>query len=129
MWRPDLDDLVPPTRWPELTLRQYIAIALIVIGLCSVVAMAQAQQRGVVMDCRELAGLIGSVTWARDMQAKRELVIADVRRRNAHQGQALAAAIAHEARLAWHEGLPIDDAMQRAFDRCTARLGEIGVEG
>jgi len=123
------DDLVPPTRWPQLTLRQYIVIALIVIGLCSVVSLAQAQPRSLVVDCRELALLIGAVSWARDMQAKRDLVVADVRRRNAHQGQALAAAIAHEARLAWHEGLPIDDAMQRAYDRCAARLGELGVEG
>jgi hypothetical protein len=123
------DDLVPPARWPELGLRQYIVIALIVIGLCSVIGLAQAQPRGLVVDCRELAGLIGSVTWARDMQAKRELVIADVRRRHAHRGQALATAIAHEARLAWHEGLPIDDAMQRAYNRCTERLGELGREG
>jgi hypothetical protein len=123
------DDLVPPARWQELTLRQYIAIAVIVIGLFTVVSLAQAQPRGLVVDCRELALLIGAVSWARDMQAKRELVIADVHRRNASQGQALAAAIAHEARLAWHEGLPIDDAMQRAFDRCTAGLGKLGVEG
>jgi hypothetical protein len=122
-------DLVPPTSWPELTLRQYLVIALSVIGLCAVIEQAQAQPRGLVVDCRELALLIGAVSWARDMQAKRELVIDDVRRRQAHQGQALAAAIAHEARLAWHEGLPIDDAMQRAFDRCTARLGELGAEG
>ena len=123
------DDLVTLARWPELTLRQYIVIALIVIGLCSVIGLAQAQPRGVVVDCRELALVIGTVSWARDMEAKRELVIADVRRRHAHQGQALAAAIAHEARLAWHEGRQIDDAMQRAYDRCTARLGELGAEG
>jgi len=127
--KPPFDDLVPATRWPELTLRQYLVIALIVIGLCSVIGLSQAQPRGVVVDCRELALVIGTVSWARDMDAKRELVIADVRRRHAHQGQALAAAVAHEARLAWHEGRPIDDAMQRAFDRCTARLGELGVEG
>jgi hypothetical protein len=121
------DDLVPPTRWPQLTLRQYIAIAVIAIGLMSVVNLAWG--RGVQVNCRELAQLASSVSWAREMGAKEDRVVADLRKRNSIAGQAYGEAIAREMRRVWRTGLPIEEAGQYAYDRCTARLGDIGREG
>lgn len=128
MWRPDLRDLVPPARWPELSLLEYLAIAgaLILALLFAAEAWAQDKPR---IDCRELAGVIGAAQWAREMGAKRDLVVHDVRRRNAHRGLPLANAMAREVRYAWHQGLPMQEAMQQAYERCVARLGEIGEEG
>lgn len=129
MWRPDLRDLVPPpTRWPELGLLEYLALAGAVILALLFAAEAWAQDRPRI-ECRELALLIGTVSWAREMGAKRDKVVHDIGQRHRHLGQVTANAIAREARRSWLEGLPADDAMQSTYDRCTARLGEIEREG
>jgi hypothetical protein len=124
MWRPDLDDLVPPTRWPELTLRQYIAIGILAIAL-SVLAAGVWAQGAVFSDaeCKALAHFARTSAEIRDLEAKLEKHVALVRRRVAEGGMRLSPLLERELRRVYAEGLEPDNAEDSAHTRCMT--GEI----
>jgi hypothetical protein len=127
MWRPDLKDLVPPARWPELGLRRFLMLAVIAIGLLTVVELARAQP-GLAVDCRELASSLALAAWARDMKADENLVAIFYRTHQQHLGDPLARAIEREVRRLWHEKLPASVAVGAAHLRCRETLGKLGGE-
>lgn len=121
------DDLVPPTGWRGFGWQVWVLIAaLLLAGLYARLAPAAPR---VVLDCREFAGSIALAAWARDMNADENLVGIYYRTASRHLGHDLARAIEREVRRVWQEKRPSAKAVEAAFLRCQAQLGDLGAEG
>lgn len=121
MWRPLLDDLVPPPRWPELGWRLYIAIALLLIFLPPLACQARAQARTVFSaeECVVYARGARSSAEIRDIGADLELHLQLLRRRlKTDYGAELTTLFERETRLVYARGLPPDQAELDAYRRC-----------
>jgi len=105
-----------------------VVVVALIAGAFVVAGCAAAQNRGVVFDCRQLAELMERLSSYRDAGAELDRTLAVIRLRIETPEQHWQA-IRREARLVWTEGLPGEAAMQRTYDRCRARLGDMGFEG
>lgn len=124
MFRPDLEHLVPPARWPELTLRELVVLFVIFVGLLCVASLAWAQ--GAVFsekECRALAYFARTSAQIRDIDASLDKHVALVRRRVAEGGTQLSPVIERELLRVYAEGLAPEAAEQSAYTRCM--MGEI----
>jgi len=130
------DDLVEEFT-PRPPVRQawwgFVALVVLIFTLLlsmHFIALAYAQERArFAVDCKDLANQIALAAWARDMRADENLVAIFHRSANRHLGFNQSRAIEREVRRVWHEKQPARKAVDAAFDRCRAQLGDMGLEG
>lgn len=126
MWRPDFDRLVEPTRWPQLTLRQYIVLAIIAIGLLSVVRMAHGQAprpQWTAAACQYFAQFARGAADVRDTGADMRKHIRVLRRNAGESLRDVLPIFEREVARIYAEGRTPAEAEQAAYLRCVS--GEI----
>lgn len=124
MWWPDLEDLAKPTRWAPLTLRQYIVLIIIAIGLLSVVELARAQPaRWTEAACTYFARFALQTANVRDAGAQPGKHLKVLRRTAREQDLDLLPIFERELLRVHAEGLAPEDAEASAYTRCMT--GEI----
>lgn len=84
--------------------------------------LAAGEQRAQGFDCRIYANFAARVAEYRDVSAPLPKVLAYIRQ--ATPPGLVLAALEHEARRVYAEGLDPDEARRRAFKRCQDQLGE-----
>jgi len=117
------DDLVPPARWPELGLRTFLAIGILVLLLLPVACPARGVRAQLFTpeQCRHFADFALAGAEARDIGADVEKHLALLRRRIA--GVTLWPLFERELRRVYAEGLEPEKAEESAHTRCMT--GEI----
>lgn len=124
MWRPNLEDLVPPARWPELGLRELILLFLIGVGLLCAASLAWGRGAGFThQDCLGLGYFVRMTAEVRDLGADVDKHVALVRKRVAPGGADLSDVLERELRRVYAEALPPAKAEESTYTRCMS--GEI----
>lgn len=94
--------------------------------LLLVLACREARADPVLFDCAQLAAAVGNMADFRDTGGRLELVVRMARDRNRGAPASYLDVIEREIRRLWREQLPRAAAVDSAFKRCRAQLGDMG---